>query len=114
MENLEDIFKLVDHLLRGKPADSKVDQLLRLGMTLVDWAVTLDVNSSPIAQSKREEIVAVAIKIHNKARNLPTDLYGPVRSVLKTAAAWMLFHFSKKTPAAICMILKLLSRYELF
>lgn len=54
--------------------------------------------------------VNAAVRLHNKARNLPPAAHAELRATAKASAAWMLMLFNLPVPKSLCAVIKLLSR----
>lgn len=109
------VMKLVDLMVRGasnhQSVAEKESRELLCG-NLFSWANSNDVKAEidDLDESRKEEYTAAAIKLHNKARNLPSSCSQDIRSLLKAAAASMLATFSKPGHKGTCTIVKLLAK----
>jgi hypothetical protein len=90
---IEPCIQQVELLLRGGGATGTiVQELKKASHRLLTWY------SSPknleeyesATESERTETMGLAIKLHNKARNLTSPAHAEIRTCLKATAAWML------------------------
>ena len=114
MELVESVLKQVEIVIRGDSTKFSIDKvkLLDSAINLYKWSSSGDAASmsSNSDSTEREKFAAIAIKMHNKARNLTAENNHDLRGLLKATAAWLLLHFSKQTIGSFSTIVKLLAR----
>jgi hypothetical protein len=105
----------VEVLIRGgiqSKLDSEKEIIIELGLQTLNWVSSCEINefANSCNQTEKDEYVNLAIKLHNKVRNLSSDSYKVTQTILKACSAWTLLAFSQMKPAGIGMMIKLFSR----
>ena len=65
---------------------------------------------SSIAPDKKNDIMGIAVKLHNKARNLAATTQLEMKSVLKACAAWLLYHCGEDKIKVLSTVIKIFSK----
>jgi hypothetical protein len=111
MDSIQEIFKQIENILRGKHSDAQIRKLADDAFELL-----VAVNHKSYAEETAtihdaEETAAIGLKLYNKCKNLPaSDNFGEIKAFLKAASAWLMFQHSKPSPAGIVAMIKLLCR----
>ena len=123
MENkVESILKQLEARFRGEKKSIAADHdMLNLSYEIFEKCHTDSESETPMKSfvsplllnldaDGRKHWLSIAIKIHNKIRNLSSIHYVEVKNVLKAAAAIMISVYGEETPKSICIAIKLLSK----
>jgi hypothetical protein len=134
---VDQVEKQVEYLVRGgtgrRAGQLDSPTLLKTVKQVFDLATTNEIKEAArcLDEAGKMARVNVAVRLHNKARNLapgvnqgkyvnnilyvcnPLDFdlsATDLKSLVRALAAWLIFLFTEATPKALCTLLKLLSR----
>ena len=106
----------------------KLEQCLRGGGAQMQSALMVDLNTQATQflswfssgkaveeyesynDSNKADMLALAVKLHNKARNLTSSTYSDVRTKLKATAAWMLSLYGGDKSKVFSVVISILSK----
>lgn len=104
--------KNIELIIRGGSTSNLTDN----GVLLNTMRDLFDHLTSPTLEQKFTEAedktarVNIAVRLHNKVRNLAPAVHAELRAIAKACAAWMLMLFNQPVPKSLCAVIKLLSR----
>lgn len=105
IKDIEHILQQVESLLRGgaqSAASSVIHELQLRSRRAMVWfsSPSADEDFNNCDENKRADNLSLAVKLHNKARNLTAPACAEIRTYLKATAAWMLCHYGTNGKAA--------------
>lgn len=110
-DEVDVVFKQVEGLLRN--ANSKaISDTARISMRLLNWFSSLDAADEVYSLSDKQKSshLELAVKLHNKARNLVAAPLTEVRTLLKATSAWMLTLYGGEKAKTYVAAIKILSK----
>lgn len=114
MDKVIKLIKSVETLLRSGNVGGKdcLGDMLRESQTLFEWFISQEALQEAVKlnTATRTSHVSLAVKLHNKARNLTSATYAEIKPLLKAVSAAMLSVYSDKNPKIVAIILKLFSK----
>ena len=112
IKQVDNIIQQVEVLLRGGANNSLIQDLVQLSQKLL---LHFSSNNA-IAEfercneKERTENLTLAVKLHNKARNLSSPSHAQIRAHMKAAAAWMLALYGGDKCKVLSVVITLLSK----
>lgn len=110
---VEPCIQKVEQLLRGGGAAGSVaTELRKEAVELLSWySSTAAIDEfEDSSDSTKSEMLALAVKLHNKARNLTSQAHGTIRTCLKATAAWMLSIYGGDKSKVLSAVTSILSK----
>lgn len=110
-DEVDVVFKQVEGLLRN--ANSKaISDTARISLRLLNWFSSLDAADEVYSLSDKQKSshLEIAVKLHNKARNLVAAPLTEVRTLLKATSAWMLTLYGGEKAKTYVAAIKILSK----
>ena len=111
IDEVDVVFKQVEGLLRN--ANSKaISDTARISARLLNWFSSLDAADEVYSLSDKQKSshLEIAVKLHNKARNLVAVPLTEVRTLLKATSAWMLTLYGGEKAKTYVAAIKILSK----
>lgn len=115
IHEVEQILLQLELLLRGGAQSvhiNVINELNVLSRKVLLWFSASDAGAVYTADNDnhRTEVLALAVKLHNKVRNLTTSACGEIKTNLKAAAAWMLCLYGGKNAKVLSVAVNVLSK----
>lgn len=112
--DIDNVLKRLETLLRSSQSRASSHEV----QELVGYARRIFEYFHDVVVNKREEVqvensndyVELAVKLHNKVRNLNAPILSIAKNLLRASAAWMFILFGEKTSKILSIIIKLLSK----
>jgi len=110
-EEVDAVFKHVEGLLRNANIKA-ISDTARIAMKLLHWFSSLDAADEVYSLSDKQKSshLEIAVKLHNKARNLVAAPLTEVRTLLKATSAWMLTLYGGEKAKTYVAAIKILSK----
>jgi hypothetical protein len=111
LKQVETIVKLVEILLRGGSLNEKSAQdsniLLNESYSVLKW---YSCGNQPIPSDiERKDGLNLAIKLHNKSKNLTSNSQVQLKNILKAISGHMLLFYGDNSPKVFCPVIKILT-----
>jgi hypothetical protein len=112
--DIDRILKRLETLLRtsqSKATQQDVQELVGYAYRIFDYFHDVVVHKREQVQvDNSNDYVELAVKLHNKVRNLNLPMLSIAKNLLRATAAWMFILFGEKTSKILSIIIKLLSK----
>jgi hypothetical protein len=112
-KEIEPCVQLVEQLLRGAvPAGSIAVDLRKKAVNLLSWYSTSQAidEFESCGDSEKSDALAMAVKLHNKSRNLTSPVHAEIRTSLKATSAWMLSLYGGDKIKVLSAVISILSK----
>lgn len=112
LNQVDIIIQKVETLLRGGTPNTFGAELLDLARSLLSWLSSSSAieTFANVSEETKAELIASAVKLHNKARNLAAQSLSEIRAILKACAGWILSACGGDKPKVLSVVITLLSK----
>ncbi len=112
LNQVDNIIQKVETLLRGGTPSTFATELLNVARSLLTWLSSENAieTFTTASDETKAELIASAVKLHNKARNLAAQPLCEVRAILKACAGWILSLCGGDKPKVLSVVITLLSK----
>lgn len=111
--DIDKIMSKLELLLRGgqsKIQSNEIQELLILSNKIYLFFFNIVSKGNEYNSNQKNQFLELAVKLHNKARNLTSQNLTEIRTILKASCAWMFIIFGDKNSKILSTIIKLLTK----
>ena len=112
--DIDTVLKKLEVFLRSsqsKADPQEIQELVGYAYRIFDYFHNVVVNKKEeVRVDNNQDYVELAVKLHNKVRNMTVPSLSIAKNLLRACAAWMFILFGDKTSKILSIIIKLLSK----